>query len=136
VKKILTQTNRSRTLKSKPINQQIRLKKKKKNIPTNLIHKIQKSKGQESRKQTRWNGAEARSGILNLESLERNDFGGSPFSELWIVVAKIHESYRNFVSFSGDFVKLLKLESKNIKQRRLKKMHLELEGKTRQCQPR
>jgi hypothetical protein len=64
--------------------------------------------------------------------LERNDFGASPFSELWIVKVEIHESYRNFVSFSGDFVKPLKLESKKIKQMRLKKMHLELEGKTRQ----
>lgn len=45
-------------------------------------------------------------------------------------MAEIHESYRDFVSFSGDFVKPLKLESKKIKQRRLKKMHLELEGKT------
>jgi hypothetical protein len=37
-------------------------------------------------------GIKAKSVILNLESWERNDFGPSPFLELWIVVSPDFDS--------------------------------------------
>jgi len=72
------------------------VKKKKKNPTTNKIKNpiinqqilfTKFRKANDKKIECKPDGIEARSVILNFETLERNDFGVSSFSELWIVVS-------------------------------------------------